>query len=56
MGTWNYSLAYERLGRERTRNGGALRPQGTLLAHAHMQLDMGRPLIAPAQIAFPRGL
>jgi hypothetical protein len=27
-----------------------------LLAHAQIQLDVGRPLIAPQQIAFPRGL
>jgi hypothetical protein len=27
-----------------------------LLAHANIQLDVGRPLIAPEQISFPRGL
>jgi len=27
-----------------------------LLAHANIQLDVGRPLIAPEQIDFPRGL
>ncbi len=27
-----------------------------LLAHANIQLDVGRPLIAPEEIAFPRGL
>jgi hypothetical protein len=27
-----------------------------LLAHAQIQLDVGRPLIAPEQITFPQGL
>jgi hypothetical protein len=27
-----------------------------LLAHAQIQLDVGRPLIAPKRIAFPPGL
>jgi len=26
-----------------------------LLAHAQIQLEVGRPLVAPAQITFPRG-
>jgi hypothetical protein len=32
-------------------------PRGIpLLAHAQIQLDVGRPLVAPERIAFPRGL
>jgi len=27
-----------------------------LLAHAQVQLEVGRPLIAPEQITFPKGL
>jgi len=27
-----------------------------LLAHAQLQLDVGRPLVAPESIAFPPGL
>jgi hypothetical protein len=27
-----------------------------LLAHAQIQLEVGRPLLAPAQITFPNGL